>query len=104
MTKLTSFILGAAIAGASLSTHASTDLDLELSRCAEAALATQQVSVKKIRVETPTDDAALMDHDLSQRVTEYRMRIASDISGQELGNVTCRISKSGEVTSAKFDA
>ena len=102
MTKLKSLLLGAAITGTSFTTNANTDMVVELSRCAQTALASQHMEAKKISVKTPSKDSRAMDHDLSRFVTEYRMSLKSEVSGKQLGKVACRISQDGEVTSTLF--
>lgn len=101
MTNFRNLFLGATIACVPLTTHANTDLYVELSRCAQTALDGQQMGAKKISVKAPTDDIRKMDHDLSRFVTEYRMSLTNQISGEKLGKVTCRISD-GRVTSSTF--
>jgi len=77
--------------------------DKDLQRCASAALQERGQSAKSISVNNSGLSQKDLDHDISSRTLQYRMRLANNTSGEDLGNVTCTLNSLGELVSAVFD-
>jgi hypothetical protein len=80
---------------------ASADKDLQ--RCASAALQERGQLAKSISVGNSGQSQKDLDHDISSRTLQYRMRLANSVSGENLGEVTCTLNSLGELVSAVFD-
>ena len=81
-----------------------TNLDRDFQRCASAALKDSDRTVSVINVANKDLTPAELDHSFSAHTAEYRMRVTNPASGEDLGNVTCTISRSGDLLSAFFDS
>jgi len=77
-------------------------MNTDFKRCATQALEESNLMSKSIVINNPTNDADIMDHDRSALFREYRMKLVSNASGVNLGNVSCRIDESGQITSVTF--
>lgn len=81
-----------------------TNLDRDFQRCASAALKDSDRSVSVINVENEGLTSGELDHSYSTRTAEYRMRVTNPESGKDIGNITCTISRAGDVLSAFFNS
>ena len=85
-----------------LSSHAST-LDEDFQRCASAALQAREQSATVINVITDGQHSHEYDHEPARSKSKYRMLITNNLSGEDLGEVTCTLDYSGNIIAAVFD-
>ena len=81
-----------------------TSADNDLQRCASAALQDRQQSANIISVNNSGLTKYDLDHDMSGRTLQYRMRVVNNVSGEYLGSVTCTLSNLGDLISSVFDS
>ena len=74
--------------------------DADFSRCASQALETTGSSNVVIHVKNPSKKLDEMDHNFSSKLVEYRMRLVNKASGEQIGQVTCKLDQSGNIVSA----
>jgi hypothetical protein len=87
-----------------LSSAHATSADKDLQRCASAALQERKQSALVISVDNSGLTSQDLDHDISSLTLQYRMRLANNVSGEDLGSVTCTLNKLGELISSVFDS
>lgn len=100
-TRLTTSIALSLIAIFS-SSSALANLDNQFSACAAKAIESQNLIVKKIFIDLPSNQAQELDHDLSPGSREYRMKLVNKVSGKPLGKISCRVDSSGVVESVNY--
>lgn len=77
-------------------------IEEQFSLCASKAIAAQSISAKKISVELPATNAKAMDHDSSYVTHEYIMELVNPRTGEGLGKVSCRVSRSGDIKAVRL--
>lgn len=100
-TRLTS-IIAASLTTIIASATANASLDTQFSSCAAKAIESKSIIAKKISVELPSSRAAEMDHDSSSKFREYKMGLINPKSGEELGQISCRVNQAGKVESVTY--
>ena len=81
-----------------------TNIDQDFQRCVSEALQQQGKSATAISVNTGGLKQQELDHSVSFRTVQYRAQVNTKTSGKDLGTVTCRLSRSGDLLSASFDS
>jgi hypothetical protein len=103
MYHLSIISITAALLLSPLNLHAkSVNQDLEL--CAAKALKEQINLSTQFSVETAGLNPYELDHDASKGKAQYRMKVVNGVSGEELGVVSCKVGKSGDVLAAVFES
>jgi len=78
-------------------------VDQSFRNCAAKAMQQRDQNAASIIVNNRDLTAAELDHDHSTRQRQYRMKLSDSKSGEFIGDVTCKLSKVGEIISAAFD-
>ena len=84
--------------------QATTRLDDDFQRCASEALNERKQTAAVINVNNgglSTDD---LTHKSSKKASTYRMQVTNTASGEDMGSITCIISRTGELISSIFDS
>ncbi|MFT5612017.1 MAG: hypothetical protein ACI9LU_002526 [Polaribacter sp.] len=79
------------------------NVDQDLQRCASAALHQRGQSAARIFVNSGGLKKQDLDRDRSVFTSEYKLKITNKVTEHELGTVTCKVHRSGEVLEAAFD-
>ena len=99
-TKITLTIFSLLTLAAASPAFANVNNDMQ--KCAVAALDKSDFASIPINVNNSPKYLSQMDHDFSGFSTEYRMTVVNSKSGLDLGEVSCKLDKTGEITSVQF--
>ena len=81
-----------------------TSVDSDMQRCASAALAQKHTSYQNMTIQSNGLSKADLDHDAYIGKTTYRMDLYDVASGASVGEVTCAVSKQGDLLKVKFES
>lgn len=99
---LTTLILTATLLSAN--SAQATTVDQSFRSCAAKAMQQRDQNAARIVVDNRELSSAELDHDHSSRQLQYRMKLTDSRSGELIGDVTCKLSRVGEIISAAFDS
>ena len=84
--------------------QATTRLDSDFQRCASKALSERKQSAGVINVDNSGLTTNDLIHNASTKAATYRMQVTNSVSGEDMGSITCIISRTGELLSSYFDS
>lgn len=101
--RISSLLVGLLVSATVSVSALAKAVDTDFKRCAEAALQERNQTAGSVQVKTGGMSRSELDHDLSVKGTVFRMLVTDTSSGQDLGTVTCEVSKTGDLLAASFD-